>query len=60
MVSSRCGADKESTMADGAVVETLPFHRVEDFVSVMFLLASGWSYAFVTHAAAAEQVSILI
>ena len=42
MVSSHCGADKESFVADGAVVEGLSFHRVENMVSEMLVLACGW------------------
>ena len=44
MVSSRCGADKESAVADGVVVEALLFYRVEDVVSVMFVLAYGLGF----------------
>lgn len=44
VVSSRCGVDKESAVADGAVVEALSFHRLENVVSVMFVLACSWEF----------------
>ena len=59
VVSSRCGVDKESFVADGVAVEVLLFHKIVDVVSVMILLACGWEFGFMTHAAAAEQLSIL-
>ena len=60
VVSICCGADKESAVADGAVVEALSSYQVEYVVSVMFVLACGWDFWCVTHAAAAaEEVSIL-
>ena len=44
VVSSHCGADKESDVVDGAVVEVFSFNRVEDVISVMFVLACGWEF----------------
>ena len=59
VVSSRCNADKETSIADGAAVEVLFFYKIEDVVSVMFLLAVVGNFWFVTHVAAADQLLIL-
>ena len=59
MVSSWCVADKESSVADDAAVGVLLFHKIEDVVSVMFLLACGWEFWVCNDAAAAKKLSIL-
>ena len=44
VIRSRCGADKESSVADGAAIEVLLFHKIENVVSVLFLLACGGKF----------------